>query len=97
MSESVDPPHVVKLPWHLKLSPNLTPEEADAQLRAWVQVEKLRAESLVQPSMLLRYYWSGTFASCARSSRRPAVDHAELLLRRAAVMALVLLSAAVHV
>jgi len=22
---SVDPPHVVKLPWHLKLSPNLTP------------------------------------------------------------------------
>ena len=56
MPESVDPPHVVKLPWHLKLSPNLTPEEADAQLRAWVQVEKLRAESLIQPSMLLRYY-----------------------------------------
>ena len=54
--ESVDPPHVVKLPWHLKLSPNLTPEETDAQLRAWLQVEKLRAESLIQPSMLLRYY-----------------------------------------
>ena len=56
MPESVDPPHVVKLPWHLKLSPNLTPEETDPQLRAWLQVEKLHAESLIQPSMLLRYY-----------------------------------------
>ena len=56
MPESVDPPHVVKLPWHLKLSPKLTPEETDAQLRAWLQVEKLRAASLIQPSMLLRYY-----------------------------------------